>query len=563
MPPKNATGKRATPKPKLSKRAQKRQKQRLQKAAEAEDESADRNDDLSSDEEEEERDEDEEEEELEDDEVEVVEKVSGSKKGAGNSTKKNATPAKTNKTAKPKDTAVVWSKADQKFWEEQESYQNSSDFSEINEFLMNHYPFVKQDELDAIIPKKPVLDEDWSAKDEKALVKAWKKDPDRDIQIKFVAEILKMWKACIRFCKLTPRQLISKANHLEYDDAFNDATKRGTRRPGWTNGFCTELTHLLYHPLLQGKPGLVVIALQYASILRHKDWQDWPLKNPTGDPLFTRFMELIQEDKGLGTPIKHLHQRTRDSLLKDGIDPGMFSDFLRSLEAVAQATDPVDPNEGFPSHPYKVHRTDTTNVIQALDGMTHMGGLPTWGLMTKLYDNFVTLRKGSGSELPNQKSLPEYMERDILAVRREAAREVNKQKRIAAMDTPSSPRSPEEESSPPQPEMVTMPKAEVDELRKSQNKLEEVNEEVIRLRNEVRDLKRRNFQQDLIKGKAPNRGSNRSAADESSERDSSDEPQTADKSAEQEQDDLADAIAAFQQLPHPSFEGFRLRMHYS
>ncbi|KAH9236976.1 hypothetical protein K456DRAFT_50834 [Colletotrichum gloeosporioides 23] len=104
--------------------------------------------------------------------------------------------------------------------------------------------------------------------------------------------------------------------------------------------------------------------------------------------------------------------------------------------------------------------------------------------------------------------------------------------------------------------MVTVPKAEVDEL-------EEVNEEVIQLRREVRDLKRRNFQQDLVKGKAPNRGSDRSAADELSERDSSDEPQTADKSAEQEQDDLADAIAAFQQLPHPSFEGFRLRMHYS
>ncbi|KAE9583923.1 hypothetical protein CGCF415_v002468 [Colletotrichum fructicola] len=508
MPPKTATGKRAAPKPKPSKRAQKRQKRKLQEAAEAENESADRNDDLGSDEEEEERDEDESEEELEDDEVEVVEK---------------------------------------------ESHQNSSDFSEINEFFMNHYPFVTQDELDAIIPKKPVLDEGWSAKDEKRLVKAWKADPDRDIQIKFVVEILKMWKACIRFCKLTPRQLISKANHLEYDDALNEAINRGTMRPGWTNGFCTELTHLLYHPFLQGKPGLVVIALQYASILRHKDWQDWPLKNPTGDPLFTRFMELIQEDKGLGTPIKHLHQRTRDSLLKDGIDPGMFSNFLRSLEAVAQATDPVDPNDGFPSHPYKVHRTDTTNVIQALDGMTHMGGLPTWGLMTKLYNSFVTSRKGSGSELPSQKSLPEYMERDILAVRREAAKEVNKQKRIAGMDTPSSPRPPEEESLPPQPEMVTVPKAEVDEL-------EEVNEEVIQLRREVRDLKRRNFQQDLIKGKAPNRGSDRSAADELSERDSSDEPQTADKSAEQKQDDLANAIAAFQ---HPSFEGIRLRMHYS
>ncbi|KAK1721985.1 hypothetical protein BDP67DRAFT_586975 [Colletotrichum lupini] len=181
----------------------------------------------------------------------------------------------------------------------------------VREYMDETLPILTKRQLDRLFPKKlpkSKYDEDWTRKDEKKLQREWKKNAERELLVTFkytTAELIGLWKVWLRVWRCSPQLFISKYNNMEFDTSVVDEVeieKNGQvykRRPAiWSVAFCRNLHHLSLHPVWMGRLDLLAIALQYASILRTRNYQDWPLDNPTDDNFLASFINVIEKYKG-------------------------------------------------------------------------------------------------------------------------------------------------------------------------------------------------------------------------------------------------------------------------
>ncbi|KAK2031844.1 hypothetical protein LX32DRAFT_636864 [Colletotrichum zoysiae] len=357
---------------------------------------------------------------------------------------------------------------------------------EARKFVEANYSPKTLEQLDEMLPEEVEHDEDWGTTDEQDLQDSWAADPERPSLVGWEKKdtpyhLLKLWKVCVLLCDRTPRQLISIANHLEYDTINNleiefEDEEGGTVRvksSAWTQPFCLALTQFMFHPVFRGNARLIVTALQYASMIRTNERQDWPLTNPTGEPFFDALIDVINEHRGLNEEPASLRRKAVDVLKANGMSPPLFESFMSVLEDVCSDSKTRRRKGGKHLRTYKVSNNDLTNIRNAVESMTHMG-MPLWALNAKTYDAYGT--KGRSQEgVPTKDNLNAYQERDILAERRRIAKEKNRQDRLTSP-------SPE-----PEPPKHFWSKAEIEDLRAGQGQTDEtLRGEIRRLRAELR-----------------------------------------------------------------------------
>ncbi|KAI3543331.1 hypothetical protein CSPX01_06327 [Colletotrichum filicis] len=136
------------------------------------------------------------------------------------------------------------------------------------------------------------------------------------------------------------------------------------RRPAiWSVAFCRNLHHLSLHPVWMGSLDLLAIALQYVSILRTRNYQDWPLDNPTDDNFLATFINVIEKYKGKAT-----------------LNASPLSTLMLDLEG-SIVTDAEPRTNGRKLRTYKISIHEINNIIRALANSTYMG-MPQWGGFT-------------------------------------------------------------------------------------------------------------------------------------------------------------------------------------
>ncbi|KAL3305791.1 hypothetical protein RB213_004183 [Colletotrichum asianum] len=280
-------------------------------------------------------------------------------------------------------------------------------------------------DLEVLLPRtlpETEYDQDWSTDDETALQNSWQADPYRLDLIGYKdADIGKAFRQSLRFFGITPFELISEKYDLVYGGNI------GKIRDKWAEKFSLTLYHLIPHPLWGRDPRLLVIALQYTSILRNRDLRSWKLVRPNEDPFFKIFEEVIKETKGQNLPIYNLHKQVRKRL-KQQRTSSIFSLFLTALEEVVEVEARVDTTDkNGPVNVYTISRYDLESVQKALDGTAYMGipsFLPTELIKEHMYN--------SSTDNPplGPSTLTTYIERALVAVRRYKAKAENRHKRL-------------------------------------------------------------------------------------------------------------------------------------
>ncbi|KAK2045612.1 hypothetical protein LZ31DRAFT_616287 [Colletotrichum somersetense] len=330
-----------------------------------------------------------------------------------------------------------------------DTWDESTIGSEARKFIDKNYPSKTLEQLDSILPKTVQYDEDWCTVDEQNLQASWAADPERPSLVLWPekkdipAHFLKLWKLCVRLHNCTPRQLVSRANHLAYDNVNNpnfsfrnsDGEMESAKSSAWTARFCETFAQLMCQPLFQGNAKLLVTALQYASMTRTNERQDWPLTNPTGEPFFDALTDVISEHRGPNEEPASLRRKAVDVLEANGMSPPLLERFMSLLEDVSS-----DPNAtelkggggggGVRRRTYKIQTMDLTNIRKTLESMAHTG-MPLWALTPKTYSIYGT--KGRSQDgLPTSDQLSDFHERDMIAERRWKAKEKNCRRRIEA-----------------------------------------------------------------------------------------------------------------------------------
>ncbi|WQF76248.1 hypothetical protein CDEST_01262 [Colletotrichum destructivum] len=430
-----------------------------------------------------------------DDDADAGENDGDGDHGAGSSKKrkgaeKSERPAKRAKgKARTRTSKGIWEQMEER-WKEDNIP------GAVKRFLNKKYPLKTLQELDEILPEDVVYDEDWDTEDEQHLQSTWEDDPERTslVEWKKTADrphhLGKLFKVCVRIFSCTPQQLISRANHLVFDTVNNhtfgylneDEVLTRRRTSAWSVGFCESLTQLIFHPLFQRNAKLLVVALQYAVMLRVRELQDWPLVNPTGETFFDALIDVIHESRGRNEHPKRLRRRAVVALRADGKTPPFFEQFMRRLEEGIDSSEFQDDQPGGKlTRPYRINATDLTNIKNALECMTH-AGMPLWALTVKLYDAYGTKGRNSEAEVPTGKQLSKYYERDILATRRYRAKENNRLERIAKQSPDDHP--------PPDHIKQFLSRTDVAELRAGHIQTDaSLRDEILRLRGEVCALK--------------------------------------------------------------------------
>ncbi|KAI3559370.1 hypothetical protein CABS01_00457 [Colletotrichum abscissum] len=312
----------------------------------------------------------------------------------------------------------------------------------VREYMDETLPILTKRQLDRLFPKKlpkSKYDEDWTRKDEKKLQREWKKNAERELLVTFKytpAELIGLWKVWLRVWRCSPQLFISKYNNMEFDTSVVDEIeieKNGQvykRRPAvWSVAFCRNLHHLSLHPVWMGSLDLLAIALQYASILRTRNYQDWPLANPMDDNFLATFINVIEKYKGKGKSLPELHKKTRSRMTHKALNASPLSTLMLDLEG-SIVTDAEPRTNGRKFRTYKISIHEINNIIRALANSTYMG-MPQWGGFTpKEYAKLAVYGRRPLNELPNKSNIADVYERAILVRLRWEAKNKKRRARL-------------------------------------------------------------------------------------------------------------------------------------
>ncbi|KXH35799.1 hypothetical protein CSIM01_00513 [Colletotrichum simmondsii] len=314
----------------------------------------------------------------------------------------------------------------------------------VREYMDETHPILTKRQLDHLFPKKlpqSKYDEDWTEKDEKKLQEKWKNNIERELLVTFEhtpAELIELWKVWLRIWHISPQLFISKNNNMKFDTSIADEIeieKDGQlykRRPAiWSEAFCRSLHHLSLHPIWAKNLGLLVTALQYASVLRTKNYQDWPLSNNTNDNFLAAFIDVIDKYKGQGKPLYELHGKTRERITKQACDSSLLSNLMLDLEEGVVPDPEAEPRgNGRKFRPYKISIQEIDNLNRALANSTYRGR-PRWGGFTpKEFAKITAHGRRPLEEFPDESTIAELYERAILKRLRWEAKNKNQRARL-------------------------------------------------------------------------------------------------------------------------------------
>ncbi|KAK2771517.1 hypothetical protein CKAH01_04092 [Colletotrichum kahawae] len=305
---------------------------------------------------------------------------------------------------------------------------------------------ITKEEVDEIIPPvisptelpESLFNEYWTHKDEEDLRTEWFADPERAVlmDISGVPSLIMLWKLFLRLFRKSPAEVISAKHALRYDpDEENarktrhnkDVKRRKITSPLWSEIFMGNLISLAHHPLWQGNVDYLIVAIQYAVIVRTNDCRTWRLLNPPGDEFFNTMIRVIEEHKDEGMDLPGLHKIAREDMQKRGIRCCWFSQFMEKLEGRYM---PPPPKQTGDDGPYMVSAVDLQAILKALTDMDYHG-IPLFRYTGEGYGKEagkIMMR----NDLPYRTDLGGYHERSIFAERRWVAI----QKKLADRERP-------------------------------------------------------------------------------------------------------------------------------
>ncbi|KAK1535344.1 hypothetical protein CPAR01_08886 [Colletotrichum paranaense] len=204
------------------------------------------------------------------------------------------------------------------------------------------------------------------------------------------------------------------------------------KRPAiWSEAFCRSLHHLSLHPIWAKNLGLLVTALQYASVLRTKNYQYWPLGNNTNDNFLAAFIDVIDKHKGQGKPLYELHGKTRERITKPACDSSLLSNLMLVLEEGVVPDPEAEPRgNGRKFRPYKISIQEINNLNRALANSTYRGRPRGGGFTPKEFAKITAHGRRPLEELPGESNIAELYERAILKCLRWEAKNKNQRARL-------------------------------------------------------------------------------------------------------------------------------------
>ncbi|KAI8173085.1 hypothetical protein K4K51_010333 [Colletotrichum sp. SAR 10_75] len=301
--------------------------------------------------------------------------------------------------------------------------------------LIKDFPSLTQAEIDAIIPDaidELDYDDDWTHENEKDLRFDWENDPDRDNLITPPPSnpaFPRTFKIILRFLRVSPLVMISPMFHLEWDLTQKYGKGKFVTRH-LSPEFCKTLGSLSTHPLFTQNYLLLVMALQYASIMSRNDWRTWSLIIPNKDRFWEILDNLVDEARGQNKDIAKIHKQARKLAKEENVSVPFFSAFMLRLETFRDKNRPKILDDGKKAI-YPVGLVEVQNVRDAVDS-TNVGGVNMF-VSTEVFRRYSIGNQGDHEvDGPRKADLPKYMDRSHLAIRRHLAREENRARRIEA-----------------------------------------------------------------------------------------------------------------------------------
>ncbi|KAI8251547.1 hypothetical protein K4K58_008692 [Colletotrichum sp. SAR11_239] len=301
--------------------------------------------------------------------------------------------------------------------------------------LIKDFPSLTQAEIDAIIPDaidELDYDDDWTHENEKDLRFDWENDPDRDNLITPPPSnpaFPRTFKIILRFLRVSPLVMISPKNYLEWDLTQKYGKGKFVTRH-WSPEFCKTLGSLSTHPLFTQNYLLLVMALQYASIMSRNDWRTWSLIIPNKDRFWEILDNLVDEARGQNKDIAKIHKQARKLAKEENVSVPFFSAFMLRLETFRDKNRPKILDDGKKAI-YPVGLVEVQNVRDAVDS-TNVGGVNMF-VSTEVFRRYSIGNQGDHEvDGPRKADLPKYMDRSHLAIRRHLAREENRARRMEA-----------------------------------------------------------------------------------------------------------------------------------
>ncbi|KAF4831698.1 hypothetical protein CGCTS75_v005286 [Colletotrichum tropicale] len=321
----------------------------------------------------------------------------------------------------------------------EQSHIEKQPFKSYKKFLTtgSYVSKITKQEVDEIIPPiipatelpDSLFDEFWTRRDEDHLQKAWADHPKRDLWMRITSSkrLARLWKVFLRLFRKSPTEVISAKYALQYHPERKKHAKRAKydakrrRKPRRCGvGPLEKLIILAHHPLWQGKVECLIIAIQYAVIVRTNDCQTWKLLNPTGDGFFNTMIRFIKQHEGQGMEMPKLHKIARDDMQERGFPCGWFSMFIQKLEGRHKRPPPRQTED---NGPYKVSNIHLKDILKALTDMDHQG-MPLFRYTGEGYGMEAGKFKMQ-NDLPSRDVTSEYHERRILVERRWVALQKN------------------------------------------------------------------------------------------------------------------------------------------
>lgn len=301
--------------------------------------------------------------------------------------------------------------------------------------LIKDFPSLTQAEIDAIIPDaidELDYDDDWTHENEKDLRFDWENDPDRDNLITPPPSnpaFPRTFKIILRFLRVSPLVMFSPKNYLEWDLTQKYGKGKFVTRH-WSPEFCKTLGSLSTHPLFTQSYLLLVMALQYASIMSRNDWRTWSLIIPNKDRFWEILDNLVDEARGQNNDIAKIHKQARRLAKEENVSVPFFSAFMLRLETFRDKNRPKILDDGKKAI-YPVGLVEVQNVRDAVDS-TNVGGVNMF-VSTEVFRRYSIGNQGDHEvDGPRKADLPKYMDWSHLAIRRHLAREENRARRMEA-----------------------------------------------------------------------------------------------------------------------------------
>ncbi|KAJ0334425.1 hypothetical protein COL5a_000482 [Colletotrichum fioriniae] len=308
-----------------------------------------------------------------------------------------------------KTTDLQWVDDERKFHQEVHSRTHQEIFGALDRDV----PPITLEEMDQILPEEPDYDEDWSAEDEKKLLQDWEQDRGQQLLLDQDASAFPAFvKVAFRYFRRSPMEFISVIYHLEWDQSRGKSNERKHR---WTAVFCKRLSELATHPLFDKNYKLLVLALQYASMMLKNDRRTWPISLPSRDPFFVVLGQVIKKYKGIDRDPAKIHKEVRKRLKDGGYTIPLFSEFMLRLEELRTPTSGSTISNSVVPLVYMVGNDEANLLVQATN-MVSTTGMPVFR-DTPMYKSYTITRDTRERENPPKRSeqIP-YLKRSLIAV---------------------------------------------------------------------------------------------------------------------------------------------------